>query len=171
MIRFTCDNGNTYELEADWNRLIPNLQTRGIRVFRPKAGVLIPIDKIVLIEDLDQLAAEELEEVKEVEIVEEEAEEAKSSDEVVEDSDEEEEEQLDIEQRKEKILKEMAEKSSCEHENRSIYYQEIMGGPRGNRTAQKRYFPVCDFCGVRERYIKADSLTDEEKANAKLWDK
>jgi hypothetical protein len=35
----------------------------------------------------------------------------------------------------------------------------------------RRYFPVCVKCGMRERYVKAESLTDDEKLNAKVWDK
>jgi hypothetical protein len=163
IIRFTVENGHTYEVDADWNRLIPNLQTRGIRVFRPIPGVLIPVDKIILIEDITPPAEEVIIEPKvteDAEIVEDQTEQADTS-----------EPELSIEERKEQILKEMAEKSACVHENHDIYVQEIMSGPRNNRKAQKRYFPVCSFCGVRERYVKADTLTDEEKANAKIWDK
>lgn len=174
LIRFTIEGGETYEVDADWNRLIPNLQTRGIRVFRPVPGVLIPVDKIVLIEDI---TPEEPEEVKEPEFGD-----MKTSVDTTGDMpeypEEKQDEQADtteppmsVEEKKEAILKEMKEMSECAHESHDIYFQEIMVGKGANRKAQKRYFPVCAKCGVRERYVKADSLSDDDKANAKLWDK
>lgn len=162
IIRFTVENSGTYEVEADWNKLIPSLQSRGIRVFRPAPGVLIPVDKITLIEDITPEVEEES-----LETIEELAETEDDNDEI----EEVEENPIGIEEKKEIILKEMKEKSECKHENRDIYYQEIMSGPRNNRKSQKRYFPVCSFCGVRERYVKADSLSEDEIANAKKWDK
>ena len=46
-----------------------------------------------------------------------------------------------------------------------------MGGPKHSPREQKRFFPVCKKCGIRQRYVKAADLTDEQKENAKVWDK
>ena len=75
-----------------------------------------------------------------------------------------------IEERKEELLAEMKEKSECKHEDTEIYFQEVKTGTKNDQKMARRYFPVCNFCGLRERYVKAASLSDEEKANAKQWD-
>ena len=65
------------------------------------------------------------------------------------------------EEKYQEVMDEMIAKSNCTHQNQDIYKQETSNGTR--------YFPVCSFCGKRERYVKADSLSDEQKENAKEW--
>ncbi len=165
MIKFTYANGREVEYDYDWNKLAPKLQLGWLRLFSPQPGTLIPLNSqtIALIEDttIYEEVPEEHEETVE-KLIEEEK---------VEEIQEDEEKPLSVEEKKEKILAEMAEKQACTHENRSIHYQEIMSGPRNNRQVQKRYFPVCDFCGVRERYVAASKLSEDEIANAIKWDK
>ena len=70
-------------------------------------------------------------------------------------------EKEDPEEKNKRIMDEMMAKSNCTHTNTAIYRQDTAKG--------SRYFPVCTFCGKRERYVKADSLTDDQKANSTLW--
>lgn len=62
-------------------------------------------------------------------------------------------------------LKELIAKSSCKHENQQMFVQTVST----KKGESQRYFPVCEFCGQRFRYVKADDLTDEIKADAKIW--
>jgi len=78
--------------------------------------------------------------------------------EVTEDSNDEE-----IEEKRKAALDEMLAKSSCTHENQTIYYQEVK---TSTGKTSRRYFPVCDFCGLRMRLLKATALTDEQKDSA-----
>lgn len=52
-------------------------------------------------------------------------------------------------------------KAECKHEDVTLNFHETKKG--------KRFFPVCDFCGHRGRYIASDSLTDVEKKEAVQW--
>lgn len=70
-----------------------------------------------------------------------------------------------IEQDRADAMKELMAKSSCKHENQSMFYQNI-STKKGDSA---RYFPVCEFCGQRFRFVKADDLTDEQKESAQLW--
>lgn len=72
----------------------------------------------------------------------------------------------EIERKRAEILKDMMEKSSCKHDDQSIHYQVVL--TKGGEES-RRYFPVCDFCGQRFRYVKADALTEEEKEQAIEW--
>jgi hypothetical protein len=72
---------------------------------------------------------------------------------------------LELEKKRAEFLEEMKAKSSCTHEDQVIHYQNVST----KSGESKRYFPVCDFCGQRLRFIKADSLTEEQKAEAVLW--
>ena len=54
-------------------------------------------------------------------------------------------------------MEDMLAKSNCTHVNQSLYIQ---------RTAKGiRYFPVCDFCGKRERYVSEKKIVDGEYEN------
>jgi len=66
-----------------------------------------------------------------------------------------------IEEKEKEMLAEFMAKSNCTHENVSLNSQDTKTG--------LKYFPVCDFCGHRGRYIAADKLGDEEKALAIVW--
>ncbi len=61
-------------------------------------------------------------------------------------------------------------KASCTHENVSLYCQNVTIRKKGEKDKLgARYFPVCDFCGHRGRYVAANKLTKEEMANAIEW--
>jgi hypothetical protein len=65
----------------------------------------------------------------------------------------------------------MIEKSNCKHEPEKLdmYMQSTAKGIR--------YFPVCSFCGKRERYVSEKKVRDGEIErwtgddidNAKMW--
>jgi hypothetical protein len=161
MVKFIFAHGAEHDFDYDWNKLAPKMQLGGLRLFKADRDTLIPLNSntIAMIKNIP----EEIEEVVEPEVVVEE--------EIVEEEPEVEEKPLSIQEKKDKILAEMKEKSECKHDNHDYYYQEIVSGPSGDRKTQKRYFPVCSFCGVRERYVAAAKLSDDQKDNAKLWDK
>ena len=165
-VKFTFANGKEHEFDYDWLKMAPKLQLAGLRLFKPSRGVLIPLNSntIALIEHIEDIVSEELDEILEefvekVEVAE-----------LVEKSPVE-ENPISAEERNKRALAQMKEMSECTHETREFYYQEIMSGTKTNQKMQKRYFPVCVVCGLRERYVKADSLTDDERLNAKKWDK
>ena len=68
-------------------------------------------------------------------------------------------------------MADMLAKSACVHPNQSLYVQDTAKGVR--------YFPVCDFCGKRERYVSEKKIVDgeyeewtvEDIQNAKPWTK
>ena len=79
-------------------------------------------------------------------------------------------------ERTNRILAEMTAKSDCSNSEdhlgheQIIHYQDVAMTKKGKPSLpSRRYFPVCSFCGLRQKYVKADSLTDEQKENAKLW--
>jgi len=61
----------------------------------------------------------------------------------------------------ENMLQKMVELSSCTHDNKSLYFKETKTG--------RKYFPVCDKCFRPSRFIKAESVGEDELANAKEW--
>ena len=70
------------------------------------------------------------------------------------------------------MVEEMKRLSSCVHEDADdvVYYQHTSVGK--DKRPAKRYFHVCANCGVRKgKYVKASSLDDDIKENAKYWDK
>jgi hypothetical protein len=74
------------------------------------------------------------------------------------------EDKKDIEEKQEDAMKELMEKSNCAHpESKRVFYRQ-------DTSKGSRYFPVCSFCGKRERYVKADSLDDKVKETALLWE-
>jgi len=52
-------------------------------------------------------------------------------------------------------------KAECEHDDVTLHSHITKKGTR--------YFPVCDFCGHRGRYIASGNLTKEEKKEATVW--
>jgi hypothetical protein len=160
MIRFTFTSGKEQDFNYNWEKLAPKLQFAGMRMFRPKADVMIPLNSntIALIENFP----EETEEVTVVDL---------SEPEPVVEPEPEKEPKKSTEDERERVLNAMKELSECTHEEREFYYQKVKSGPKGKQKEIHRYFPVCVKCGVRERYVKTDSVTEEEQLNAKLWDK
>lgn len=164
MVRITFVGGHEREFDYDWNKVAPKLLQGGLRLFAPYPGILIPLNSatIAMVEYEDEEIIDDNCEI-EMEFEEEKLEAAEQEEKPVE--------KKSIEEKKEELMAEMVAKSNCKHENTEIYYQEVKTGPRTNQKIARRYFPVCTFCETRERYVKADSLTDEERANAKIWDK
>jgi hypothetical protein len=80
-------------------------------------------------------------------------------------------------ERNDRLIAEMKLKSDCSNSKdhmgheQLIYYQDVQMRKKNAKKGlpSRRYFPVCSFCGLRQKYVKADSLTDEQKENAKLW--
>ena len=70
----------------------------------------------------------------------------------------------DIEEKEKEKMDEMMAKSNCKHP------AEIMQIYRHDTKKGSRFFPVCGFCGKRERYVKAESLTEEVKGAAPIWE-
>ncbi len=62
--------------------------------------------------------------------------------------------------KQQETLDRMIELSNCKHENSTIYKRETKTGVK--------YFPVCDVCARPGRFVKADTLTDEQKNDAQL---
>jgi len=190
MIRFHYVNGTVIEDEnTDWSSVIITLQRRGMRFYNNKQGILMPMNHATMthVELIEEEEEDDVREGSESVSTEEEASlrgrpdgradgESESSpernkDAEVQDAEEsvEEARELTEQEKKDAIIAHMKEMSECPHENHDIYYQSTSVG-RSKKPA-KRYFPVCAKCGVRERYVKASDLTDEQKENAKLWDR
>ena len=143
----------------------------GLRLFAPYPGILIPLNSamIAMVELEDE---ETFGEDVEIELeTDEDEEEIPEHEDKMDAQQDKPSEKKSIEENKEELMAKMVAKSNCKHKNTEIYYQEVKTGPRTNQKIARRYFPVCTFCETRERYVKADSLTDEERANAKIWDK
>jgi hypothetical protein len=68
-------------------------------------------------------------------------------------------------------LKEITAKSDC-HKNghkgqNQIIYKQMLSTKHG---PSERYFPVCEFCGFKGRFIAKDKLSDDIKEVAKLYE-
>lgn len=158
-------SGKTQEIETGrFDKFVVELKQRGIRLMvdaNDERRVIIPlnsntiefveerIDKPEVVEEPE--VTEEIDEVAELEKIKAEAEAAQA----------EVESKKDIEEQREDAMKELMAKSNCAHVETTLFRHDTAKG--------SRYFPVCSFCGKRERYVKADSLTDEERENAQLW--
>lgn len=188
MVTIYFTSGKELTFPYDWRKLAPKFQLGGVRMFSPYPGVLIPLNSNT-IERIEEQEDEELyEDVKadEPASVEEESGESEevskafeaTSDKPTEREPEEPTEltkengpaitdDMSPDQKNEARLAWMKEMSECPHENHDIYYSASTVG-RAKKPV-KRYFPVCAKCGVREKFVKADTLTDEQKETAKLW--
>ena len=74
-------------------------------------------------------------------------------------------------------LREITAKSDClknkhEGKNQIIFKQNMksMNKATGKQSDSIRYFPVCEFCGFKGRFIAASKLSDEIKENAKVYE-
>ena len=56
----------------------------------------------------------------------------------------------------------MLAKSNCKHNSQSLFVQHTAKGVR--------YFPVCDFCGKRDRYVSEKKVLDGEYPEWKMED-
>ena len=144
--------------------LPPKLQQRGIRTMvdrTPERTLLIPLNSNTMefIEEIHEVI--EVEEVEEAPVTEVTLEDLKEELEVAK---EEVDSKKDIEEKRKEQMDDMMAKSNCQHEDSKmvIYRHDTKKG--------SRFFPVCSFCGKRERYVKAESLSDEVKAAAAIWE-
>jgi hypothetical protein len=174
MVKFYFVNGAVVEDDTTFQQAVITLQRRGMRFYKTSSRVLIPVNSntIMYVENIEEEEDEPREESSEVEASDEgasgrDSEKDERSEKV--DTEEAETKELTEQEKKDAILAHMKEMSECKHENHDIYYQSTSVG-RGKKAA-KRYFPVCAKCGVRERYVKASDLSDDQKENAKIWDK
>jgi hypothetical protein len=171
MLKIYFVTGKVIEIpDYDLNKLSGRLPHLGIRVWRPQPDKVFPIgwDGVMFLEEV--ITDEEREEMKAAIIADEVPQEAIPEEPVIEEPEPEvKEKKKSAQEKADEALAEMKRLSECQHENHHIYYDETLVG-RARKPA-KRYFPVCAECGVREKYVKADLLPEEVKANAKLWDK
>jgi hypothetical protein len=90
---------------------------------------------------------------------------------------------IDAEEEKEKedpavkALREITEKSDClknghKGKNQIIFKQNMktFNKSTGKQVDSTRYFPVCEFCGLKGRFMAASKLSDEIRENAKIYE-
>jgi len=174
MINIHFASGKSREIdETEFSKLPIKLQQRGIRIMIANEGrLMIPLNSNTI--EFIEESEDEIGNVKEIiegsgeieEVIEPEetavtVDELKGMVEELKQVQIEVDAKKDIEQKQHEAMEEILAKSSCTHDNLDIYKQATSKG--------ERYFPVCSFCGKRERYIKADSLSDEQKETAKIW--
>lgn len=155
-------SGKTREIDADrLDKFIMDLKGRGIKLMvdrKPDCILIVPLNSNTMefIEEIPEVKPEPVVEETEVtlEDLKEELEEAK----------EEIDSKKDIEEKRKEQMDEMMRKSSCTHpEDQMVIF-------RHDTKKGSRFFPVCSFCGKRERYVKAESLSDEVKNAAEIWE-
>jgi hypothetical protein len=160
-------SGKTLEItEDEFSRIAPKLQMGGIRLYRTGAGNLIPLNsttmELIEKESSDSAFTEDVEAItalggvagpEAVKVVKETVE-PKPEPKVEElPSEPVEVKEETPEQRNDRLLEEMKEKAMCTHEGKQkMYFQATKAG--------NRYFPVCEFCGKRERYISVKKIKD-----------
>jgi hypothetical protein len=66
-------------------------------------------------------------------------------------------------ERADKALAELTARSNCRHETEQIMYC------KSESTKGTRYFPVCSFCGWKGKFVPADSLSEEVKMSAVVY--
>ena len=164
IIHFT--SGKTLEInEMEYRNISPVLNAKGIKTKRLSTGHVIPMNSMTM--EFIEHVPEEL-----------------PGDNVMEDHDFVPDIKKAIENQMEEqkvktaddIMAEMTAKSNCKHEpeKMELYIQHTAKGIR--------YFPVCSFCGRRERYVAESKImkgeyvgtpnekwTDKDIANAKAW--
>jgi len=135
-------SGKTLEIsEYEFSKMAPKLGAKGIRSQITEAGHIVPLNSTTM-EFIEKVAEPTLE-----------------AGVTLLDKDEtiigEIQSQEVIPKTNSEILDIMKEKSNCKHEpeKQSLYVQHTAKG--------KRYFPVCDFCGKRERYISEKKIADK----------
>jgi hypothetical protein len=165
-IHFT--SGKTLEIsQKEFDQIAPKLQQGGVRLYRTGDGSFVPLNSMTMeLIELHKEAIAETPPAPKVETIAEKPSEAPeatiSPEEVV--------------APKKSPMEEMLEKSNCKHEpeKMELYRQHTAKGIR--------YFPVCKFCGKRERYVSESKIvkgeyegtpnakwTAEDIATAKVW--
>ena len=159
-------SGKTLEInEMEYRNISPVLNAKGIKTKRLATGHVIPMNSMTM--EFIEHVPEEL-----------------PGDNVMEDHDFVPDIKKAIENQMEEpkvktaddIMAEMTAKSNCKHEpeKMELYIQHTAKGIR--------YFPVCSFCGRRERYVAESKImkgeyvgtpnekwTEKDIANAKAW--
>lgn len=155
IIHFT--SGKVLEITDDEMRSIaPRLKNGGIRICTVGIGHLIPLNSNTM--EMIELVVEPENEI----LVE-------NSEEIIEDKNDVIEKEKTPQEKQDDAMKELLAKSNCKHENTVLYKQHTAKGIR--------YFPVCPFCGKRERYVSEKRIMDgeiidwtpEDIKNAKTW--
>ena len=139
--------------ELEFNNISPKLGAKGIRCQVSHAGHIIPLNSTTM-EYIEHI--EEEKEVREMP-----TETLVPKQKAITES--------EFTEQKEDALNEMIAKSNCKHDNQTLYVQHTAKGVR--------YFPVCDFCGKRDRYVSEKKVLDgeypewkyEDVENAKPW--
>lgn len=146
--------------DYDYEMVVPRLLKAGCKLWKLSDRMLVQVDKVAFIEDTtdyesieEQEIADILAEAKEIEDTMEAEEER--------DNPKPEKKKKSIADREKEQLDLMKELSSCKHAEHIIHYQDSSTGK--GRTPIRRYFPVCAKCGLREKYVKSDSLPQEVK--------
>ena len=144
-------SGKTLDIsEAEFAALSPKLGMKGVKCHKSAAGHLIPMNSTTM---------EFIEHIEEEEKVVPEQPVAKAEKVVKEEP-----------KTNDEIMAAMVAKSNCTHENQSLFVQHTAKGIR--------YFPICDFCGKRDRYVSEKKIVDgeyekwstEDVENAKPWE-
>jgi hypothetical protein len=178
MIKFHFVNGTVIDDNTTFQKAVITLQRRGMRFYQTSERTLVPVNSntIMFVENVpeeDEYEARGPQDISAKTEGDNEGDSGRDSekDERSEkvDTEEAETKELTEQEKKDAILAHMKEMSECKHEDHDIYFQETSVG--AGKKAAKRYFPVCAKCGVRERYVKASDLSDDQKENAKIWDK
>jgi hypothetical protein len=174
MVRINFTSGKHLDVEYNWEQLAPKFQLGGVRMFKPRPGILIPLNSqtIEMIEDLgheeeDATVSEETAEPDEFSETFEATHDKPTEREPEEPVDLKDEKPMSAQEKQDEMLAYMKEMSECTHEAHDYYYTDSQVG-RAKKPV-RRYFPVCVKCGIREKFVKADSLTDEQKENAEVW--
>lgn len=167
MIKIHFLSGKEIELDQPWDKFPQKLTFGGLRLLKAGMNKLVPLNSST-IEFVEYVPDAPVQEAPEVEAPVKEPEPEKQEPKP------ESEKPETAQEKNDRLIGEMMAKSNChknKHEGQELdwYYQDVSVGK--SKAKARRYFPVCTFCGVRERYVKVDSLTDEQKENAKQWDK
>lgn len=163
-------SGKTLEItEIEFQNMSPKLNMKGIKTQKTKSGHLIPLNSMTMefiehkpeeVEMIHRPVAEKpVLPIEQPELPPMDKQEAKPAPKT-----------------NEELLDEMMAKSNCKHEPEKLelYVQQTAKGAR--------YFPVCSFCGKRERYVSERKIaenayagtpnekwTSDDIANAKEW--
>lgn len=137
-------SGKTLDISnLEFRNIAPKLGAKGIRCQVSEAGHIIPLNSTTMeyIENIKEEEEENVYEIKEEEVSNVPPPKPKTQDEALED---------------------MLAKSNCKHTNQSLFVQHTAKGVR--------YFPVCDFCGKRDRYVSEKKVLDGEYPEWKMED-
>jgi hypothetical protein len=175
MVKIYFNNGDVIEDKHEWDKVVLGMQKGGLRMWKPQSNMLVPLVpcniNYIELEEEEDVTREEPSEV-------EPSDEGDAGGDIEEDvsskevRSEDPKEELTEQEKKDAFMAEMKRRSSCTHpdEDDAVWFQATSVGK--DKKPAKRYFHVCSSCGVRKgKYVKASSLTDEQKENAKLWDK